>query len=50
MSKNIKDYLHVNVWTVNDEQRMREVIALGVSGVITDKPEVAIDVWNEFGK
>ncbi len=29
----------VNVWTVDDEATMREVIALGVGGVMTDRPD-----------
>ena len=31
--------LHVNVWTVNTEERMRELAAWGVSGIITDFPQ-----------
>jgi glycerophosphoryl diester phosphodiesterase len=31
--------LHVNVWTVNDPERMRELAAWGVSGIITDFPQ-----------
>jgi len=40
--------LQVNVWTVNDTDRMRELIAMGVDGIITDYPDrlrqVAIDL------
>jgi glycerophosphoryl diester phosphodiesterase len=28
----------VNVWTVNDAERMRDMIDLGVDGIITDHP------------
>jgi glycerophosphoryl diester phosphodiesterase len=28
------------VYTVNDEQRMRELAALGVAGIFTDRPEL----------
>jgi glycerophosphoryl diester phosphodiesterase len=30
---------HVNVWTVNSAERMRELAAWGVSGLITDFPQ-----------
>lgn len=33
--------LSVNVWTVNDERRIVEMIELGVDGIITDDPAVA---------
>jgi glycerophosphoryl diester phosphodiesterase len=31
--------LSVNVWTVNETSRMRELIAMGVDGIITDYPD-----------
>jgi glycerophosphoryl diester phosphodiesterase len=31
--------LQVSVWTVNDPGRMRELIAMGVDGIITDYPD-----------
>ncbi|MFZ9039688.1 MAG: glycerophosphodiester phosphodiesterase, partial [Gammaproteobacteria bacterium] len=31
--------LSVNVWTVNDPARMRELITMGVDGIITDYPD-----------
>lgn len=33
-------------WTVNDEPRMRELIELGVDGIITDYPDVLLRVLN----
>jgi glycerophosphoryl diester phosphodiesterase len=32
----------VNVWTVNDPDRMRQLARLGVDGIITDVPDVAL--------
>lgn len=34
---------HVNVWTVNTAERMRELAAWGVSGLITDFPRRWLD-------
>ena len=32
--------LNVEVWTVNDPKTMRELMQMGVSGIITDRPDV----------
>ena len=34
----------VNVWTVNDARRMRELVDMGVDGLITDVPDRAREV------
>jgi glycerophosphoryl diester phosphodiesterase len=34
----------VNVWTVNDRTKMLDLHTLGVDGIITDFPDIAIDV------
>lgn len=35
--------IEVHVWTVNDQQRMRELVDLGVDGVITDRTDLAVE-------
>ncbi|MDC1287239.1 glycerophosphodiester phosphodiesterase [Gammaproteobacteria bacterium] len=41
--------LQVNVWTVNDTDRMHELIAMGVDGIITDYPDRLRQVAIELG-
>jgi glycerophosphoryl diester phosphodiesterase len=41
--------LTVNVWTVNDRGRMRELIAMGVDGIITDYPDLLREVLKQLG-
>jgi glycerophosphoryl diester phosphodiesterase len=41
--------LSVNVWTVNNPGRMRELIAMGVDGIITDYPDRLRRVLTELG-
>lgn len=38
--------LEMNVWTVNDPERMRELAAAGVDGIMTDDPERLWKVLN----
>ncbi|MYE56547.1 MAG: glycerophosphodiester phosphodiesterase, partial [Acidimicrobiaceae bacterium] len=33
--------LAVNVWTINHADRMAELVAMGVDGLITDVPDIA---------
>lgn len=35
--------VEVHVWTIDDPQRMRELVQMGVSGVITDRTDLAFD-------
>ena len=41
--------LSVNVWTVNEPGRMRELIAMDVDGIITDYPDRLRQVLKELG-
>ena len=34
----------VNAWTVNEESEMMKLLSMGVDGLITDKPDIAIKV------
>lgn len=35
--------VEVHVWTVNDPDRMRELVAMGVDGIVTDRADLAIE-------
>lgn len=39
----------VHVWTVNDPQRMEELLDLGVDGIITDRPDLLRDLMIRRG-
>jgi glycerophosphoryl diester phosphodiesterase len=41
--------LRVNAWTVNETSRMRELIAMGVDGIITDYPDRLRQVLIDLG-
>lgn len=38
----------VHYWTINDEDVMRELIELGCDGIITDYPELLIEILEEY--
>ena len=38
----------VNVWTVNDEEQIQDMLKMGVEGVITDAPDLAREVVEKF--
>jgi len=40
--------LAVNTWTVNSPERIREMVLAGVSGIITDRPDLALDIIGEL--
>lgn len=41
--------LQVLAWTVNRADDMRRMLDLGVNGVVTDRPDIAMGVWRERG-
>ena len=42
-----KNNLLVHVWTINDRKTINNLIDLGVNGVITDKPELLMEIMKE---
>lgn len=40
--------LLIYVWSVNDDERMRQYIEMGVTGIITDWPETAREVLDRY--
>jgi glycerophosphoryl diester phosphodiesterase len=42
--------LEVHVWTVDDEPKMRELLDIGVDGIVTDRPDVLRDVLESRGE
>lgn len=40
----------VHVWTIDDAQQMRELLDLGVDGIVTDRLDVLADVLAERGR
>ncbi len=41
--------LAVHAWTVNDPEEMRNLVEMGVDGIVTDVPSVAVEVFKEMG-
>lgn len=36
--------INVHVWTVNEREEMERILATGVDGIITDRPDILLDV------
>ncbi|TFB14152.1 glycerophosphodiester phosphodiesterase [Filobacillus milosensis] len=41
--------MDVHYWTINDSDKMRELVDAGVDGIITDRPDVLINLLEERG-
>jgi glycerophosphoryl diester phosphodiesterase len=39
----------VSYWTVNDEETMRQLIEMNVDGIITDRPDLLMEVLKDMG-
>eukprot|EP01080_Neovahlkampfia_damariscottae_P012433 gene12433-6185_t len=39
----------VHYWVINDKETMKEVLELGADGLITDRTDLAMEVWVELG-
>jgi len=42
--------LRVATWTVDEPERMRELMAAGVDGIITNRPNILLDVLVAAGR
>ncbi len=42
--------LAVHVWTIEEESEMRQLVELGVDGIITDRPTALVGVLDELGR
>lgn len=49
LSRAHKLNMAVHYWTINDEEEMRQLLALGADGIITDFPDRAVKVLKEMG-
>ncbi|MCB1754645.1 MAG: glycerophosphodiester phosphodiesterase [Gammaproteobacteria bacterium] len=38
-----------NFWTVNDPQHMRMLLQHGADGIVTDRPDLAVEIFRELG-
>lgn len=41
--------MQVHYWTINDREQMKELLLLGADGIITDEPELLLEVIRELG-
>lgn len=43
-----KQGMDVHYWTINDRETMKELIELGADGIITDRPDILIELLEEL--
>lgn len=41
--------LHVHVWTVNHTEEMKDLLDMGVDGIVTDRPDLLREILEERG-
>ncbi|WP_228547469.1 glycerophosphodiester phosphodiesterase [Filobacillus milosensis] len=41
--------LQIHYWTINDKETMKALIQKGADGIVTDRPDLMIEVLNELG-
>jgi glycerophosphoryl diester phosphodiesterase len=41
--------VQVHVWTVDESSEMRRLLALGVDGIMSDRPDLLLEVLAEEG-
>ena len=39
----------VHYWTINEKEDMRDLIEKGADGLITDRPDIMLDLLKEMG-
>lgn len=44
-----KHGLLANYWTINDATQMRTILKKGANGIVTDRPDLALEVFRELG-
>lgn len=40
--------VHYHFWTINDEETMRSLLQKGADGIITDRPDLLVQIMNEM--
>ncbi|MCB0738285.1 MAG: glycerophosphodiester phosphodiesterase [Bacteroidetes bacterium] len=45
-----KHNMAIHYWTINDKDDMKDLIEIGADGLITDRPDIMIEVLEELGK
>ena len=42
-----RNNLLIHVWTINDRKTINELIDFGVNGIVTDEPELLMEIMKE---